>query len=445
MAGIFGEARGPIQQAGDPAGRAARSTGGVSGLMLWGPVFVLMLIGILNYIDRILPNILLEGIKRDLNLSDTMLGLINGIGFHFVYIVFGLAIARLSDRGNYRLIIGASVFAWSVMTMFGGMAQTGWQLALARMGVAAGEAGSTPAAHAFIARNFPPERRAAPLAVMSMGIPIGIMIGIMGGGFISHLWGWRTAFVVMGGLSLLAAPLVFILPGQSRAKPGSQPPIRTLRGTTILLKKPSVITLIAASTLIAGAGYGGLQFGPAFLMRSHGMSVVSVGMWYGLSLALAGLAGLAVSGILANRLTALDPRWTIWLLIGLPVLALPFSIAAVLVPNGWAALVCIAIAGIPVLASPPLCVAALQRVTTIDMRATVSAVMLFFHGSAGSLAPLLVGMISDGLRPRFGNQSLNAALLVIPVLYAAAIAVYFLSTRYFRAELIEDEPGRLPV
>src|SRR4051794_18956486 len=218
--------------------------GSHSPLVLWVSVLVLMLVATLNYIDRILPNILLEGIKKDLQLSDAMLGLINGIGFHIVYIGLGLFIARLSDRGNYRLLIGASVFIWSAMTMFGGMAQTGWQLGLARMGVAAGEAGSTPAAHAFIAQNFPAERRAAPLAVMSMGIPIGIMIGIMSGGILSHVWGWRTAFAVMGGLSLLAVPLVFLLLRGSQRRPDPMAPIRSLRGALVLLKKPSVVTIL---------------------------------------------------------------------------------------------------------------------------------------------------------------------------------------------------------
>jgi MFS family permease len=144
--GTFRVAHEPLESAGDPVDSDRPSIGDSrSALALWGSVLVLMLIGILNFIDRILPNILLEGIKKDLQLSDTMLALINGIGFHIIFIVLGLFIARLSDRGNYRLMIGVSVFLWSVMTMLGGLAQTGWQLALARMGVAAGEAGSTPA------------------------------------------------------------------------------------------------------------------------------------------------------------------------------------------------------------------------------------------------------------------------------------------------------------
>ncbi|PRC58469.1 MFS transporter, partial [Mycobacterium sp. ITM-2017-0098] len=82
-----------------------------------------------------------------------------------VYALIGIPIARISDRGAYGLVISGCLALWGVMTMLGGAVQSGVQLALTRVGVAIGEAGSTPAAHAYVARNFPPERRAAPLAV----------------------------------------------------------------------------------------------------------------------------------------------------------------------------------------------------------------------------------------------------------------------------------------
>nr|WP_205925532.1 hypothetical protein [Enterobacter hormaechei] len=56
------------------------------------------------------------------------------------------------------------------MTMLGGAVQSGFQLALTRVGVAIGEAGSTPAAHAYVARNFVPQRRSAPLAVITLSL-----------------------------------------------------------------------------------------------------------------------------------------------------------------------------------------------------------------------------------------------------------------------------------
>ena len=130
----------------------------------WVAVTLLAVVGTLNYADRFLPAVLAEPIKNDLALSDTAIGVINGFWFLAVYAVLGLVIARIADRGAFGLVISTCLTLWGAMTMLGGAVQSAFQLALTRVGVAVGEAGSTPAAHAYVARNFPPERRAAPLA-----------------------------------------------------------------------------------------------------------------------------------------------------------------------------------------------------------------------------------------------------------------------------------------
>ena len=139
----------------------------------WAAVILLALVGTLNYADRFLPAVLAEPIKEDLALSDTAIGVINGFGFLVVYAVLGIAIARIADRGAFGLVISSCLALWGAMTMLGGAVQSGFQLALTRVGVAVGEAGSTPAAHAYVARNFPPERRAAPLGRHHAGHPAG--------------------------------------------------------------------------------------------------------------------------------------------------------------------------------------------------------------------------------------------------------------------------------
>src|SRR5262249_37944948 len=151
----------------------------------WAAVVLLTLVAILNYVDRFLPSVLAEPIKHDLALSDTAIGLINGFGFLVIYAVLGIPIARLADRGRQGVVIAACLGVWSAMTMLGGVALSGWQLALTRMGVAVGEAGSTPAAHAFIARSFPPARRAAPLAVLTLSAPLATMLALIAGGLVA--------------------------------------------------------------------------------------------------------------------------------------------------------------------------------------------------------------------------------------------------------------------
>ena len=59
-------------------------------VVLW----LLLIVYIFNFIDRQIVNILAEPIARDLDLSDTQIGLMTGIAFALLYTVLGLPIAR---------------------------------------------------------------------------------------------------------------------------------------------------------------------------------------------------------------------------------------------------------------------------------------------------------------------------------------------------------------
>jgi hypothetical protein len=61
---------------------------------------VLLLINIFNYMDRVLPHVMAESFRRDLHLTDTQLGLLNGFAFTGVYALFSLPLARLAGRSG---------------------------------------------------------------------------------------------------------------------------------------------------------------------------------------------------------------------------------------------------------------------------------------------------------------------------------------------------------
>lgn len=111
---------------------------------------MLFVVNTFNMIDRQLPSILVESIKADLALSDTQFGLLDGVAFALVYATLAFSLARLADRGSPTRVIAGAIGFWSLMTAVGGAAQSFWQLALARTGVAAGEAGCQPCARALI-------------------------------------------------------------------------------------------------------------------------------------------------------------------------------------------------------------------------------------------------------------------------------------------------------
>ncbi|BBX92347.1 MFS transporter [Mycolicibacterium boenickei] len=407
----------------------------------WAAVALLTLVGTLNYVDRFLPAVLAEPIKHDLALSDTAIGVINGFGFLIVYAVLGIAVARIADRGTYGSVVAVCLTLWGTMTMLGGAVQSGFQLALTRVGVAVGEAGSTPAAHAYVARNFAPQRRAAPLAVLTFAIPLASGASLIGGGLLADNLGWRTAFVVMGAVSVLFAPLVLLLVGVRQSLP--EVALRDPGTQTkwwALLRKRSFLSLVGGTAFIAAAGYSLTTFTPAFLMRTRSMSLSEVGWEYGLATGLAGVLGLLIVGRLADRLAVRDPRWLLWIVVLTTALLLPASVLAFTVSSRGACVWFLALSYIIGTSYMAPSIAAIQRLVVPEQRATASAIFLFFNATLGAVGPFVTGLISDTLTPDLGPHALGRALLIlVPTLQLMAMGCYLMGTRWYRGDIVEDD------
>src|SRR5476649_1128766 len=121
-----------------------------SSFTAWYSVAVLMLMYVFSFIDRTTISLLVEPMKRDLQISDTQIGMLQGLAFALLYTFLGLPIARLSDRFNRKGIIAGGVFIWSCMAALCGVARSAGQLFLARVGVGIGEATLSPAAYSIV-------------------------------------------------------------------------------------------------------------------------------------------------------------------------------------------------------------------------------------------------------------------------------------------------------
>lgn len=403
----------------------------------WAGVVLLALVSLCNIMDRNLPSVLGELIKRDLHLSDTALGLINGFGFLLVYAICAVPIARLADRKGYGTVIASCVGFWSLMTVLGGFAQSGWQLALTRTGVAMGEAGATPASHAYIANRFSETERGRPLAVFSLSAPLSIMIAMLAGGLLGQAIGWRWTFIVMGLLSLVVAPFVRIVLGRRTGVSAGEMVASLPETLRYLFGKSSFRWIIVGSTLIGAGSYGLLTFKAPFLMRVHGMSVAEVGVYYGLASALLGALMLLFTGIAVDRLMKRDSRWALWLLVLIVLCLLPTAFVAFTTDNQWLSLAMIALMNCIGIGYLVPVVTAIQRLSPSSMRGTASAVVLFAVSVIGGVGPLVVGLISDALTPQMGAAGLGRALFVVPAFFICAAFAFFAASRSFNEELVD--------
>jgi predicted MFS family arabinose efflux permease len=283
------------------------SAGGQAPRYLLG---TLLAIYCLNFLDRQIVNILAEPMKAELGLSDTALGLLAGPAFAVFYAVLGLPIARYADRPttNRVTLISVSLAIWSAMTALCGVAQNFAQLLLARIGVGVGEAGCTPAAHSLITDSVAPDKRSTAIAFYGMGVPIGSLLGLVIGGIVNDLYGWRAALMLVGipGIALaLIVPLLMKEPRRAGMAEGVSRPSTTPMPMGEALKEVfgsrALILLFFAASFTAFLSYGKGLWTLSFFVRSHGLSTTQVGLSMAVVLGLAGVAGTWLGGYVADR------------------------------------------------------------------------------------------------------------------------------------------------
>ena len=388
-------------------------------------LWILLVVYIFNFIDRQIVNILAEPIARDLDLSDTQIGLMTGLAFALFYTALGLPIARYADRPttNRPRLIALALATWSVMTALCGMAANFWQLLLARIGVGVGEAGCTPPAHSLISDMVPPERRSSALAFYALGIPIGTLLGMLIGGFLADWVGWRRAFLVVGLPGIAMALVVVWLvkdPRRSAAapkasSPSTAPEMSMFAAMRALMRSRAFVLLVAAGSAAAFLSYGKTTWTTIFFQRTHGLSPGEVGFWFGVVGGAAGIAGTFLGGWLADRYGAANRRHVLTApAIGMAVAA-PIAFLAY-EASSWP--VALALLIVPTLLNSlyygPTYSAA-QGLVPLRARAVASATVLFFQNLIGlGLGPLFFGMLSDLLQPAYGEDSVRY------VLYGAA-------------------------
>jgi len=405
-------------------------------------LLLLLLVLTASHVDRQILGILLEPIKRELLLSDTQLGFLSGVAFAIFYATLGIPMAMWADRGNRRNIITLALSVWSGMTVLCGMAANFWQLALARIGVGIGEAGSNPPSHSIISDLYPLAERSKAMATFALGVNFGIILGFLLGGWINQWYGWRAAFWVAGAPGLVLALIVRLtLPeparGYAEGLQGVSQEVPRLRAVVRhMFSTPALRHIIAGTTLSAFIGYGVVLWIPTFLARSHGMQSGEIGTVLALFFGVLGALGTYLGGFFADRLGKRDVRWQVWV-VGVTILiAFPFTVLYYLAESKELALAGALLPSLlgGVYLGPSF--ALNQSLVTIRMRSVASAIILFIVNIIGlGLGPLTVGILSDFFQPHYGDESLRYALTCLALVNLWTASHYFLAARTLRTDL----------
>lgn len=387
---------------------------------------LLFLANMFNYADRSLLGIVVEPIRKELGLSDTQISIVSGFAFSLFYLIAGVAIARWVDRGNRRLILAIGVALWSAATAATGLAQGFASLVLCRMLIGVGEATVFPVALSLLADLYPGPRLSRSVSIFQSSAGVGIMIGAVLAGVLAAALGWRTMFAVFGVAGLVLVVLIALT---------MRPTART--ATTDAVSADTGGLLASVKAILAVPGLGWLAFGyaasnmmlsclptwaPAFLLRSHGVQLAEVGALVGPPAVIGGVAGTILSGMLASRL--IQRSGNRWAGLIVPIVALPLAVPAYAVflfaPSLPMVMLGIAVMNFMLSSSLGPCVALAVSLVPPTRRGLTSTLLLIVQTLiAFALAPLVVGIASDALKPIYGEEALRHALalmLAAPVL-----------------------------
>ena len=376
-----------------------------------------------SFLDRAAFGVVLDNIKGDLGLSDTQMGIMGGIAFALFYSTMGIPIAQWADSGNRVRIIGLTTALWSVTVALCGLTRNFAQLLLVRVAVGVGEAGCVPAANSLLADYFKRAERPRAAAIYWMGTPLGFGAGYVLAGWLNKFYGWRLTFMLLGLPGLILALVSWMTLREPRvakfeeqatsAADQIQPDPQSLASVLVTLWGNATFrNLLLCLSVMYFFSYGILQWQPAFLMRSYGLSTGQVGSWFAAIYGLGGLVGTYWGGEWAARHASLNERGqllacvTIYAALSL-VSLFNFLPLGLIVNIGSLAIVGVAQ---QMISGPFLGI--VQTLVPERMRAISIALMFLCANLIGmGGGPLAVGALSDALRPSLGQGSLRYALL----------------------------------
>ncbi len=168
----------------------------------WLILALVILAGVLNYVDRQAIAVLKPVIATDLHWTDADYGRLASL-FQFAAAVGFIFAGRIVDRLGVKWANPAGVAAWSLAAMSHGLARTFLQFGLARAALGFTESMGTPTQIKTIASLFASDQRTAAIGVANAAGNFGAIITPVIVPVLALTWGWRAAFVAIGALGLI--------------------------------------------------------------------------------------------------------------------------------------------------------------------------------------------------------------------------------------------------
>lgn len=411
---------------------------------------------LLSIMDRYLLSVVLDEVKLSLQLSETQLGLLQGPGFVLLFAVTSIPLGLLADAKNRRNLVVAGLLCWSVATVACGMADTFWELMIARLAVGLGEAALMPCAMSLIASYFSPDKMNRGYAVYTMGASFGRATAFAGGGAVftwlvvagglnmgvlGHFAPWQAVFIIAGVFGIFVS-LLFFMTVREPARPVRSDGKKSLAAGFVHVWKYRwayaaifiPFSVVNATTSNLGA------WSVSFYTRNYGVDVGTASTVIGITGLIVGPLGALAGGWLNDTLYSRGFRYTQPLVMtGISALALVFVGIFAFGGSFTVSAIGYALAYFTVTSGGPTAFGAIQLPTPDHLRGIVSSIFLIVFMTLGSgLGPLIVGVMGDYVfqSPLMLGPSIFVATLVV---VAIAVPIGYFGQKKFAAAALAQQ------
>jgi MFS family permease len=417
----------------------------------WFTLTILVFAYVVAMLDRIVITLLVAPIQRDLNITDTQFGLLNGFAFALFYTIMAIPIAGLADRKSRRLIIGIGILLWSMFTGACGLARNVLQLFIARTGVGIGEASLAPAGVSLIASTFPAKYLGRALAIFQSGAVLGTGLAYLMGGWVlrfasqaqtgnfarsHHIVDWQIVFFVVAlpGLAIAALSGLIVEPRRELV------PDEAINQANVFSRLwsagGSVVPYMLAFSTTQLISFAFIGWMPTLFVRKYHLDVTVGASILGAVFLVVAPAGMVIGGLLNDLLFSRGRRDAPIMVAGAGCLGmLLFGTLAPLPTQLWATVVLFALLFFFGSMSSGIANTGVQMLVPADLRARATAVfylVINLIGMAGG--PLITALITDRV---FGSRDhLDGSLSIVALIFGVlGVPLFYLTAGKFARDI----------
>ena len=398
----------------------------------WEVVLLLWVAFFLNQADRQAFNIVLPQIQLHLGASDSTMGLISTL-FNVFYAITGPFAGYYADRLSRSRQIWISVLIFSTATLLTGFAGGIFAFILFRcFGMGLGQGMFGPTYTGIIAGYHDSRTRARAMSIHQTSYYLGVITCGFLAGWLAEKLGWQYAFFLFGGAGIIFTAILALrlrdkAPEQDAVPaPKADAPSLPAAISAIFKVPTAVCMLVAYCGLIFGLN-GYLTWMPKYLKETFDLSLSSAGFHSMFWTHAAAFVGVLVAGMLSDRMASRAGGGRNRLLLQAAGLLLASPCIVLMGVSAKFVLVCAALAGFGFFRAffDAGTYAVLYDVIEPKYYSLSSAVLILFGFGIGSLAPWILGMISDSFGLSGGIASLAAVWVISSIALVIAWAAFF--------------------